>query len=245
MAERRVTVDGVSHELAPPFLVMATQNPIDHEGTFPLPEAQLDRFMIRLSLGYPSLEEESRCWKCWTRPPDGQPAAGGIDGRSPGGPAGGPRNLRGRQGPPLPDGDRAPDAEARRRGLGGKSACLVGLVPVLPAFRLRGGRSAQPRHWRATARMGSLHSKVYEPSTVAGATLLLDFHEADYESQHEPYRSEVAVTATASIAHAIYEMGQQIGLVTIGRTGRPHPAGRLEHRPSLPQGGPQGGGNAQ
>ena len=58
MAERRVTVDGVSHELAPPFLVMATQNPIDHEGTFPLPEAQLDRFLIRLSLGYPSLEEE-------------------------------------------------------------------------------------------------------------------------------------------------------------------------------------------
>jgi MoxR-like ATPase len=58
MAERRVTVDGVSHELAPPFLVMATQNPIDHEGTFPLPEAQLDRFLIRLSLGYPNMDEE-------------------------------------------------------------------------------------------------------------------------------------------------------------------------------------------
>ena len=58
MAERRVTVDGVTHELAPPFLVMATQNPIDHEGTFPLPEAQLDRFLIRLSLGYPSMDEE-------------------------------------------------------------------------------------------------------------------------------------------------------------------------------------------
>src|ERR1700751_805347 len=60
MAERRVTVDGVTHELAPPFLVMATQNPIDHEGTFPLPEAQLDRFLIRLSLGYPGLEEEAK-----------------------------------------------------------------------------------------------------------------------------------------------------------------------------------------
>jgi MoxR-like ATPase len=58
MAERRVTVDGVSHELAPPFLVMATQNPIDHEGTFPLPEAQLDRFLIRFSLGYPTMDEE-------------------------------------------------------------------------------------------------------------------------------------------------------------------------------------------
>lgn len=58
MAERCVTVDGVTHELAPPFLVIATQNPIDHEGTFPLPEAQLDRFLMRFSLGYPSLEDE-------------------------------------------------------------------------------------------------------------------------------------------------------------------------------------------
>lgn len=58
MAEGRVTVDGVTRELAPPFLVIATQNPIDHEGTFPLPEAQLDRFLMRFSLGYPTLEEE-------------------------------------------------------------------------------------------------------------------------------------------------------------------------------------------
>jgi len=58
MAEGRVTVDGVTHTLAPPFLVIATQNPIDHEGTFPLPEAQLDRFLMRFSLGYPSLDEE-------------------------------------------------------------------------------------------------------------------------------------------------------------------------------------------
>jgi MoxR-like ATPase len=58
MAEQRVTVDGITHELAPPFLVIATQNPVDHEGTFPLPEAQLDRFLMRFSLGYPSIEEE-------------------------------------------------------------------------------------------------------------------------------------------------------------------------------------------
>jgi MoxR-like ATPase len=58
MAERRVSADGQTYILKPPFLVIATQNPIDHEGTFPLPEAQLDRFLIRLSLGYPSLEEE-------------------------------------------------------------------------------------------------------------------------------------------------------------------------------------------
>jgi MoxR-like ATPase len=58
MAETRVTVDGVTRKLAPPFLVIATQNPVDHEGTFPLPEAQLDRFLMRFSLGYPSFDEE-------------------------------------------------------------------------------------------------------------------------------------------------------------------------------------------
>lgn len=60
MAEGRVTVDGVTHSLPSPFLVIATQNPIDHEGTFPLPEAQLDRFLVRLSLGYPTPDEESK-----------------------------------------------------------------------------------------------------------------------------------------------------------------------------------------
>ncbi len=58
MAEGRVTVDGTTYPLKPPFLVIATQNPVDHEGTFPLPEAQLDRFLVRFSLGYPSMEEE-------------------------------------------------------------------------------------------------------------------------------------------------------------------------------------------
>ena len=60
MAESRVTVDGITHKLGPPFVVVATQNPVDHEGTFPLPEAQLDRFLMRFSLGYPTLEEELR-----------------------------------------------------------------------------------------------------------------------------------------------------------------------------------------
>jgi len=58
MAESRVTVDGTTHRLGPPFVVVATQNPVDHEGTFPLPEAQLDRFLMRFSLGYPTLDEE-------------------------------------------------------------------------------------------------------------------------------------------------------------------------------------------
>jgi MoxR-like ATPase len=58
MAERKVSVDGQTYSLKPPFLVIATQNPVDQEGTFPLPEAQLDRFLIKLGLGYPSPEEE-------------------------------------------------------------------------------------------------------------------------------------------------------------------------------------------
>lgn len=60
MAEASVSVDGVTYALPQPFLVIATQNPIDHEGTFPLPEAQLDRFFMKFSLGYPSMEEEMR-----------------------------------------------------------------------------------------------------------------------------------------------------------------------------------------
>ena len=59
MQERRVTVDVHSHELARPFLVLATQNPVEYEGTYPLPEAQLDRFMVRVSLGYPSADDEA------------------------------------------------------------------------------------------------------------------------------------------------------------------------------------------
>lgn len=58
MEERQVTVDGETYQLAPPFMVLATQNPIEYEGTFPLPEAQLDRFMLRIRLGYPSKEQE-------------------------------------------------------------------------------------------------------------------------------------------------------------------------------------------
>jgi MoxR-like ATPase len=58
MAERQVTVDGVTYPMDSPFLVMATQNPIEYEGTFPLPEAQLDRFLLRINLGYPDKDQE-------------------------------------------------------------------------------------------------------------------------------------------------------------------------------------------
>jgi MoxR-like ATPase len=59
MQERHVTIDAYSHELARPFLVFATQNPVEYEGTYPLPEAQVDRFMVRLSLGYPDADAEA------------------------------------------------------------------------------------------------------------------------------------------------------------------------------------------
>ncbi|HEY4977157.1 MAG TPA: MoxR family ATPase [Gaiellaceae bacterium] len=59
MQERQITIDGETHRLDPPFLVLATQNPIEYEGTYPLPEAQLDRFLLRISVGYPEREHEA------------------------------------------------------------------------------------------------------------------------------------------------------------------------------------------
>jgi MoxR-like ATPase len=64
MQERQVTIEGVTHQLARPFLVLATQNPIEYEGTYPLPEAQLDRFLLRISFGYPSQSDE---WEVLSR----------------------------------------------------------------------------------------------------------------------------------------------------------------------------------
>src|SRR5512133_2847652 len=60
MQEQQVTIDGVSYELGRPFMVMATQNPIEYEGTYPLPEAELDRFTMRIAIGYPPLSEEAQ-----------------------------------------------------------------------------------------------------------------------------------------------------------------------------------------
>jgi MoxR-like ATPase len=80
MEERQVSVDGVTDPLEPPFMVLATQNPIEYEGTYPLPEAQLDRFTMRLSLGYPPLAEEARMLDEQTREPplDSLPAVAGA-----------------------------------------------------------------------------------------------------------------------------------------------------------------------
>jgi MoxR-like ATPase len=82
MQERQVTVDGHTYPLEPPFMVMATQNPIEYEGTYPLPEAQLDRFTMRVALGYPPLAEEARMLDEQTHLPpleSLQPVAGAAD----------------------------------------------------------------------------------------------------------------------------------------------------------------------
>src|SRR5690606_15716551 len=63
MQERQATIDGITMALPAPFMVMATQNPVEFEGTFPLPEAQLDRFMFQFSMGYPTVQEETQILK--------------------------------------------------------------------------------------------------------------------------------------------------------------------------------------
>jgi len=88
---------------------------------------------------------------------------------------------------------------------------------IVGVRRYEAGDPLNRIHWRATARTGEFHSKIFEPSCIVGATILLDFHQAAYDPHHEPYRSELAVTAAASLANAVYEMDQQIGLVTNGR----------------------------
>ena len=72
-------------------------------------------------------------------------------------------------------------------------------------------------HWRATARTGKLQSKIYEPSTLAGGTIVVDFHESSFDPQNEPVRSELAVTCAVSVCNALQEIGQQVGLVSNGR----------------------------
>jgi len=69
MEERQITVDGTTHPLAPPFMVIATQNPIEHEGTYRLPEAQLDRFLMKVVVGYPNLDEEFRILERYDQEP--------------------------------------------------------------------------------------------------------------------------------------------------------------------------------
>jgi uncharacterized protein (DUF58 family) len=79
------------------------------------------------------------------------------------------------------------------------------------------GDPLQRVHWRATARTGELHCRIYEPTSLAGATLLIDFHKSGYAKRGEPYRSDLAVTAACSIAYALSLLNQPVGLASNGR----------------------------
>ncbi len=79
------------------------------------------------------------------------------------------------------------------------------------------GDPLQRVHWKVTARTGVLHCRVYEPTSLAGATLLIDFHADGYHSRGEPHRSDLAVTTAASIAYAVSMLNQQLGLASNGR----------------------------
>lgn len=79
------------------------------------------------------------------------------------------------------------------------------------------GDPLQRVHWRATARTGELHSRIYEPTSLVGATIVVDFHKAGYPKRGEPYRSDLAVTAACSIAYAVSLLNQQVGFASNGR----------------------------
>jgi uncharacterized protein (DUF58 family) len=79
------------------------------------------------------------------------------------------------------------------------------------------GDPLQRVHWKVTARTGVLHCRIYEPSSLAGATLLVDFHTDGFPRRGEPYRSELAITTAASLANAVSVFNQQLGLVSNGR----------------------------
>jgi uncharacterized protein (DUF58 family) len=79
------------------------------------------------------------------------------------------------------------------------------------------GDPLQRVHWKVTARTGVLHSRVYEPTTLAGATILVDFHADGYHARGEPYRSDLVVTTAASVAYAVSVLNQQLGLASNGR----------------------------
>ena len=165
MAEGQVTVDGVTHDLPAPFLLLATENPIEQEGTFPLPEAQLDRFFLRTALGYPDLEEELSIV-------EGQLAGHPLDalkpvdrqGRRLGAPGGDRGDLRRRAPAALDHRARAGDALARLRRARRVGARLAGARAG--GSRPRADRRTRPR--RARRRRAPVRARRAAPAR-AGA----------------------------------------------------------------------------
>ena len=159
MEERQVTVDGSTYELPSPFMVIATQNPVEMEGTYPLPEAQRDRFMARVSIGYPSPEAELRMLDVHGgASPAGRPAAGRARPRHRQADRGGPHGPRRARGAPLRGGPgrrdpAAPGPAARRLaarhpapGAGGPGGGGAGRAGLRAAGRRAG--AGRRRCWR-------------------------------------------------------------------------------------------------
>ena len=140
MQEAQVTVDGVSYALPRPFMVAATQNPIEYEGTYPLPEAQLDRFTMRLSLGYPPLADEARMLAQQTTEPPQDVARAGLHRR------GRARRGRGREGR-VRRGERQPLRRRRAPAHARRPAALPRREPARrdrAAPRREGARARRP-----------------------------------------------------------------------------------------------------
>jgi len=157
MAERRVTVDGQTYTLKPPFLIIATQNPIDHEGTFPLPEAQLDRFLLRLSLGYPvagGRREDAPAAAAVAS--DRRSGLGRQCGRRPRLPGSRPRGPHRRQGPPL-----SASRLSRRRAehnevlLGGSPRASIALFRTAQALAIVSGETCPARRHQKDGNAGA------------------------------------------------------------------------------------------
>ncbi len=143
MSERQVSVDGQTHPLPRPFMVIATQNPVEFEGTYPLPESQLDRFLLRIPMGYPSREVELQVL---TSHREGEPVdslQAGARWPAGGGTSGGGAPRRGRcDVERLPAGHRPGDADVRGTARGSKHAGGPGPVPRGPSGGLdRGART--------------------------------------------------------------------------------------------------------
>ena len=165
MAERQVTVDGTSRPLPSPFFLIATENSIEQEGTFPLPEAQLDRFFLRTSLGYPTLEQELEILDNQLH---GHPLerlrAGRRDRRS----RRARRRGRGGLRRPAPEalGGRARPGDARARA--GRSRCVRARQPLARAGGAGVGALRRPELRRARGRGAALRARRRPPARARG-----------------------------------------------------------------------------
>jgi MoxR-like ATPase len=156
MQERQVTADGVTYHLTPPFMVIATQNPIEYEGTYPLPEAQLDRFTMRVAIGYPTLTAEARML-------DEQTSGTPLDELEP--------VTTGEEVLALVNDAQSTFVEESRLYLGGSPRAGIALVRVAKARALADGREfLSPDDVKAVAEAVLAHRLIVAPEARAAGT---------------------------------------------------------------------------